>query len=66
MNKEDCAIGQRVKIKFQNIHNPRLGGLIGTIKELPLGYVVVEIDIPFLVGDIEPVEIEPEEEVKAK
>lgn len=58
MNKEDCAIGQRVKIKLQNIHGTRLAGLVGTIKELPLGFVVVEIDIPFLVGDIEPVEVD--------
>ena len=57
MNKEECVIGQRVKIKSRG-YNGRFDELIGTIKELPLGFVVVEIDIPFVISEIEPVEEE--------
>ncbi len=56
MNKEDCTIGQRVKINPKLPHLQRFDGLTGTIKELPLGFVVVELDIPMLAGDIEPEE----------
>lgn len=40
----------------QFLYNQHFAGLIGTIKELPLGFVVVEVDLPLLVGEIEPVE----------
>ncbi len=56
MKKEECSIGQRVRIKTLFQHDRRFDGLIGTIKELPLGFVVVEIDVPLLTGEIEPVE----------
>ena len=54
MNKEDCVIGQRVILKPHFQYNMRFDGLIGTIKELPLGFVVVELDIPFLASELKP------------
>ena len=58
-------IGQEVKItpKFQ--HSERFRGLKGTIKELPLGFVIVEITIPLLADEIESLEAD-EKKVRTK
>jgi hypothetical protein len=56
VNKEECVLGQRVKINPQLPYLQRFNGLIGVIKELPLGFVIVELTIPLLVGEIEPVD----------
>lgn len=60
MNKEDCFVGQRVKINPYMPLYKRLEGLTGTIKELPLGYVIMEIQLPILASEIEPVVEEAE------
>lgn len=58
MNKEECTVGQRVRITPKFPYSARFAGLLGTIKELPLGFVVVELDIALLAEEIEPVEAE--------